>query len=1311
MKKQFTVFFRHYLALFLCYGTFIGLIQAQTPRALGTSGNAYSQAFSAKSYLYADPYSGAIVHTHRSNLPNSNNIEYDYSFNKGITWTNNQSAYITNSTTGSARYPEGVLFNPNHAVTSPSLLPYVFVSPVLAGTNGLWGSLLGGVKYMGNNTANTTLLNSNSPNTFHLIPDVTWTSPDAIYSIEVEQRDIAGTFTYTGSLLLTKYAVTTGVSPTISATRTEIPFPATRATDVRIAFSPDGQTGYITILGKNNDLISNPDISSNVHVFKTTNAGVTWVQAADHVINLTRDANLKSFRDKVFADSVEFNFSGSIDTKVTYGPGFHHDITVDRRGNLHLLVEVAVTGYAGTSSAPISQNVYTGRNLRAMSHIWTEDGGSSWNADTLGRRYTFREQVGSSICNNGLNGGDGRPQIAMDTTGTTIFFAWFDTDTTLFNLDCNNLPSFILAGAKINGSTGNVVSRLPVRSMSQGTGLDGFFTFGNISSQYVFSGTGNYEIPVSYTSLSNANDALSFVNYFYVSGYTINDVDFVALPVTNPTNLTIWNGSSWSNGVPDNTKRAIIDGNYTTSGNGNIQAKILTVNLGKTLSVNTGGVITADSLLVNNGSIVNCGGFVVAIVVGNFITIGSPINITGQPADQTVVSGQPATFNVSATGSIANYQWIENSSTPVGSSATYTIPFAGVTQNGNTYRVEITGGCGSITSAQATLTVHPDTTIWTGTNWTNGPPTASTLAVISGNYNSQLHGSIFAYSIVVMPSDTLFVLSGSLYTVNASNGIVNNGQIYSCNNNLTGTVTGTLVNNAAIPVITSSPVNQTVNVGQAASFSATATGLNIQYDWVRNNLNIVGANSQTYTTPPAILANNGDLYQMKATNVCGTITSSSALLTVIPVTVWNGTTWSNGVPTSNYEAVIDGNYNTMTNSSISALRIIVNAADTLVITSGMSVTAANTLVNNGHIINCGGSLLGVLSGNTVSAALPPSVSVPPADQTVTAGQAAIFTASVSNVGGQYSWLKNNVAIPGTNTTFYNIPTTTIADNGSTYSIRATNVCGIVTSPAALLTVNPISTTWNGNVWSNGTPNLSYRAILNGDYNTQTHGNLLAREIVINAIATLKIISSDSVNAFVSINNNGSIIDCGGVIVGSLSGNNPVLATPPAILTQPVDQSVQEPQPATFSTAATGSGLAYEWITSGTVVGTASSYTTSATSLADNGKMFTVKVLGTCGDIFSDTVTLFVSPISSLAYINGSSRDIQIYPNPVSNWFDILGGEAGDEYNLLSSTGQVVRSGEIADKRHRIETQDLAAGVYILRITMSDATFSHKIVIK
>jgi hypothetical protein len=92
---------------------------------------------------------------------------------------------------------------------------------------------------------------------------------------------------------------------------------------------------------------------------------------------------------------------------------------------------------------------------------------------------------------------------------------------------------------------------------------------------------------------------------------------------------------------------------------------------------------------------------------------GGPVApyITTQPANQTVASGQAATFSVAAAGAAPlNYQWQKNGADITGAtSSNYTTPVTTASDSGEMFRVTISNSAGSVTSNSATLTVTAGT--------------------------------------------------------------------------------------------------------------------------------------------------------------------------------------------------------------------------------------------------------------------------------------------------------------------------------------------------------------------------------------------------------------------------------------------------------------------------------------------------------------------------------------------------------------------------------------------------------------------------
>jgi beta-galactosidase len=59
------------------------------------------------------------------------------------------------------------------------------------------------------------------------------------------------------------------------------------------------------------------------------------------------------------------------------------------------------------------------------------------------------------------------------------------------------------------------------------------------------------------------------------------------------------------------------------------------------------------------------------------------------------------------------------------------------------------------------------------------------------------------------------------------------------------------------PHITVQPLSQTVTAGQATSFSVSATGSGVTYQWQKNGGAIIGATNSSYSTPATTVSDSG----------------------------------------------------------------------------------------------------------------------------------------------------------------------------------------------------------------------------------------------------------------------------------------------------------------------------------------------------------------------------------------------------------------------------------------------------------------------
>src|SRR5947208_1689619 len=280
---------------------------------------------------------------------------------------------------------------------------------------------------------------------------------------------------------------------------------------------------------------------------------------------------------------------------------------------------------------------------------------------------------------------------------------------------------------------------------------------------------------------------------------------------------------------------------------------------------------------------------------------------------------------------------------------------------------------------------------------------------------------------------------------------------------------------------------------------------------------------------------------------------------------------------------------------------------------------------------CGGSDASPSAQSPVNP-VAPAITTQPASQMVTADQTATFTVTATGTAPlSYQWQRNGTAIGGATAASYTTPATTAADNGDQFTVVVSNAAGSVTSNAAALTVNsaplaptittqPASQTVTAGqtatftVTATGTAPLSYQWQKNG---TAISGATAA------SYTTPATMTSDSGAQFTVVVSNA---------VGSVTSNAAALTVnsaplAPTITTQPASQTVSAGQTATFTVTAAGTApLSYQWQKNGTVIGgaTAASYTTPATTAADNGDQFTVVVSNAAGSVTSNAATLTVT---------------------------------------------------------------------------------------
>jgi len=330
----------------------------------------------------------------------------------------------------------------------------------------------------------------------------------------------------------------------------------------------------------------------------------------------------------------------------------------------------------------------------------------------------------------------------------------------------------------------------------------------------------------------------------------------------------------------------------------------------------------------------------------------------------------------------------------------------------------------------------------------SGAASATATADSAGNYTftGLANGT---YTIVPSHAGFTFTPSSQSMTVNGANVA---GMNFTAN--------GATV----APTITTPPANQTVAAGQTATFTVVAGGTApLSYQWQKNGANITGATSASYTTPITTTADSGSAFAVVVTNTAGTVTSAAATLTVTAAAVAPTITTQ---PAN--QTVTAGQTATFTVVAAGAAPLTYqwqkNGANLTGATSASYTTPATTTADSGStfrvvVANTAGTAYSAASPPTVTAAaVAPTITTPPANQTVTAGQTATFTVVAGGTAPlSYQWQKSGVNIAGATSASYTTQVTTTTDSGSTFDVVVTNTAGTVTSAAATLTVNAAPT--------------------------------------------------------------------------------------------------------------------------------------------------------------------------------------------------------------------------------------------------------------
>lgn len=493
---------------------------------------------------------------------------------------------------------------------------------------------------------------------------------------------------------------------------------------------------------------------------------------------------------------------------------------------------------------------------------------------------------------------------------------------------------------------------------------------------------------------------------------------------------------------------------------------------------------------------------------------------------------------------------------------------------------------------------------------------------------------------------------------------------------------------SALPVITTAPRSMLIRTGQTASLGATAAGAPAPtLQWQTRAANATGAwvdvstgtggDTGNFTTAVLALADNGTQFRVVARNGVGTaesaaVTVSVSDLDVAPsvtsqpasLSVATGSDAALAVTARGTEALsYQWQFNGVAIAGANAPLLRLAAVD-----SSRAGSYTVTVSNAAGTTTSNPALLTVTPGAAVPVA--PSIVNPPVPVQVNAGNTATFAVGVAGTAPfSYQWLKNGQAIAGATAAFYSLPSAAAGD-AAAYAVRVTNSVSGVTSASATLTVSAtaqpsavaISTQPAPQVQpAGGSATFAVAASGSGPlgYQWLKDGQPLAGQTA--AVLNLAALNgSDAGSYSVTVSN----------AQGPLTSDAAVLTVlgTPAITGQPQATTQVAGGTATFSVTATGQSLRYLWLRNGVPVtgGSAAVLTTPALSTGDSGAVYSVLVFNAAGVAVSNTAVLTVTPavvttslsvlagsIGSRAYLDGTGSSAR-FNSPVALALDNAG---------------------------------------------------------
>ena len=366
---------------------------------------------------------------------------------------------------------------------------------------------------------------------------------------------------------------------------------------------------------------------------------------------------------------------------------------------------------------------------------------------------------------------------------------------------------------------------------------------------------------------------------------------------------------------------------------------------------------------------------------------------------------------------------------------------------------------------------------------------------------------------------------------------------YTCSNSKSATLT---VSGAVVaPTITTQPKSQTVNAGGKVSFSVTATGTDLKYQWQYRASSTGTWKNNSCTTATFTLADvssgglnrNGYQYRCKVTNSAGTVTSNAATLTVkavakpvITTQPKSQTVAAGGTATFTVAATGEGlTYQWRYRTANGTTWYNATATGNKTATLKVPVTASKDgYVYCCRVTNAAGTTVSQWATLTVKKeAAKPVITTQPTDVTVAPTAKATFTVAATGATS-YQWQYRtsstgtwaNAGGTGNKTATMTFNPAAASRDGYQYRCKITNASGTVYSNVVTLYIKPAITAQPQSVEAKAGTTAKFTVTANGkdvtyqwQYRTSSSGSWAKATATGNKTATLSVPATAGRNGY------------------------------------------------------------------------------------------------------------------------------------------------------------------------------------------------------